>query len=443
MSRVIQSQRVVIGDEVRPAVIRIEDGKITAIEAYLRDAGSGVEDFGTHVIMPGCIDIHVHVNEPGRADWEGFETATRAAAYGGITSLMEMPLNSDPSTVTLDALNQKIASTEGKLSMNVGLYAGVVPGQVDELDAMLRKGAIAGKAFMIYSGMDDFQWSDPQTLREGMQVLVKHNKPLLAHAEVMLDSAVISPEAVWTSYQHYLNARPPEFELEAIKILVDLCRETGCAVHVVHLSAIEGLELINAAKAEGLPITVETCPHYLYFAAEDIPDGQTQFKCAPPIRAGENRTALRAALAGGQLDLVATDHAPCLPALKKMDIGDFKTAWGGIFCLQLFLPSTWTAMKESGVSLPQLAQLVATRPAEVVGLSDRGKVEPGYVADLVVWDPDSAFEVTADRLQHRHKISPYLGERLYGETIETILGGETVFAKGSMRAEGQGSLLTQ
>lgn len=429
MSRVIvRGERIVFPDGERPGAICIEDGIIQSI-GDINDfpviVGDRLIDAANHVVMAGMIDVHVHINEPGRTDWEGFETATRAAAMGGSTLLVDMPLNSTPVTTTVENFQLKLDAAEGKLAVNVAYHAGVIPGHAEQLDQLLSMGAIAGKAFMIDSGMDDFPFADRETLREAMLVLKKHGKPLLAHGELDLD--LETPATPWTDFADYLASRPQAMETAAVKMLIDLCAETDCAVHLVHLSATEPLPMLRDAREGGLPFTVETSPHYLLLAAEDVPDGATQFKCAPPIRGVENRSVLRQALTDGDIDLVATDHSPCPPELKNLATGDFSTAWGGISSLQYMLPIVWTAMQEQGATPADMAKWLSQKPAKMLGLKSHGRLSLGKVADLVIWDPSGETHVTPELTAHKHKITPYDGMKLKGKVLHTMVGGKTVF----------------
>ncbi|MFK7802628.1 MAG: allantoinase AllB [Anaerolineae bacterium] len=426
---VLQGERVVFPDGERPGAIYVENGRIRAMGRRHQFAGyEETIDVGSRVIMPGMIDVHVHINEPGRTDWEGFATATRAAAAGGTTTLVDMPLNSTPVTTTVENFQQKLDSAEGQLAVNVAYHAGVIPRHAEHLDQVLQMGAIAGKAFMINSGMDDFPFADRETLRESMLVLKKHGKPLLAHGEVELDLDL--PQTPWTRFGDYLASRPQAMETAAVKMLIELCEETGCAVHLVHLSATEPLAMLRSARERGLPITIETSPHYLYLAAEDVPDGATQFKCAPPIRERENRTILRQALMVGDIDLVGTDHSPCPPDLKNLESGDFATAWGGISSLQYMLPIVWSAMRRAGAEPADMARWLCQKPAEMLGLDQHGTLEKGNVADIIVWNPDAELIVGPELTQHRHKLTPYDGMVLHGLVEQTILGGRTIFKNG-------------
>ncbi|HEY5145800.1 MAG TPA: allantoinase AllB [Polyangiaceae bacterium] len=425
MLRGIKSTRVVQPNGVGPAVVLIEDGVVAGVVPEA-PAGIAVDDVGLLVVSPGLVDCHVHLNEPGRTEWEGFETGTRAAAAGGVTTVVDMPLNSIPVTTTRDALDAKLASAAGRCFVDVGFWGGVVPGNAKDLPHLAEGGVLGCKAFLVHSGIDDFPNATAHDLAEAMPVLRDHGLPLLAHAELDLGAPITEPDP--RAYRGYLESRPPAWEDEAIKLLVGLCRRTRCAVHIVHLSSASSLPTLRAARDEGLPITVETCPHYLCLDAESIPDGATLFKCAPPIRDRANREALWAGLFDGIIDFIITDHSPCTPALKLPETGDFHHAWGGIASLQLGLPAVWTAARRRGASLTQLAQWMSARPASFAGLGHRkGRIAPGFDADLVVWDPDAAFAPVPGDLFFRHKVSPYLGAALTGRVRQTILRGVPVF----------------
>ncbi|MEZ4338762.1 MAG: allantoinase AllB [Sandaracinaceae bacterium] len=415
------SQRVITPDRVRPAAVLVDGERIRDVVAV--DAvpdGVRVEDLGDTVLMSGVVDAHVHVNEPGRTEWEGWRTATAAAAAGGVTTIVDMPLNCIPVTTTVAALEQKTRSTEGALLVDVGFWAGVVPGNAADLGALAREGVLGAKAFLCHSGIDDFPASDEATLRAAMRAMAEAGIPLLAHAELELPG-VEAPSCDPRSYEAWLGARPNAMEDQAIALLVRLCRETRCPVHVVHLSSATALPMIAEAKAEGLPLTVETCPHYLCLRAEDVPDGATQYKCAPPIREDANRDALWQGLLDGTIDYVVTDHSPCTPQLKAED---FVEAWGGISSLSLGLSSVWTEAERRGATLAQMARWLSEGPARFAGLADRkGKIAAGLHADLVAWDPEASFEVTEATLRFRHKVSPYLGKMLRGVVRATWLRG--------------------
>jgi allantoinase len=421
----LRSQRVVRDEGVGPATVLIEDGRIHAV-LDAAPPGVPVEDLGARVLSPGLVDCHVHVNEPGRTDWEGFATATRAAAAGGVTTLVDMPLNCIPVTTRRAALEEKLRAAAGQLHVDVGFWGGVVPGNAGELGGLAAAGALGCKAFLVHSGIDEFPNATEADLRAAMPVLREAGLPLLAHAELDLGAAPDDDDP--HRYARYLRSRPAAWEDAAIALLIRLARETGCAVHVVHLSSSTSLPQIERAKDEGLPFTVETCPHYLCLEAESIPDGATQFKCAPPIREGENREALWRGLERGVIDLVVTDHSPCTPALKEKGHGDFAEAWGGIASLQLGLPTVWTEARRRGHGVADVATWMSTRPAALAGLGRRkGRIAPGFDADLVVWDPEAEISVDAGQLFFRHKISPYLGRRLLGRVERTVLRGQVVY----------------
>jgi allantoinase len=428
------SRRVVLDDVVRPAGVIVDGDKIVdVVDPEGAWAGIEVRDLGDLVLMPGVVDAHVHVNEPGRTQWEGFSTATRAAAAGGVTTIVDMPLNCIPVTTSAAALQAKLDACRGSLHVDAGFWGGVVPGNAPDLAALAQAGVLGAKAFMIDSGIPEFEWSRAEDLRAAMPVLRDAGIPLLAHAELDLGAPTSSDPP--QSYGSWLHSRPRAWEDAAIALLVDLCAQTGCAVHVVHLSSASAIAILRDARARGLPITVETCAHYLCLAAEDVPDGETTFKCAPPIRERENREQLWAALAEGVIDFIVTDHSPCTPDLKQRERGDFHAAWGGIASLQLGLPSVWAQAQARGFDLPTLARWLCTAPAAMAGVADRkGRIAPGLHADLVAWDPEAPFVPQADDLHFRHKISPYLGRKLLGRVQTTWVRGETVYDEGVFAA---------
>ena len=430
------STRVVLPGGVRPATVRV-DGEHIAEVVVGSKPPPGAVDFGTLVIGPGLVDCHVHMNEPGRTEWEGFETATRAAAAGGVTSLVDMPLNSLPVTTTSAALSAKHEASRGKCFVDVGFWGGVVPGNARALCELAADGALGCKAFLVHSGIDEFPNSTEADLRQAMPVLRDAGLPLLAHAELDLGAELRTADR--RSYRRYLESRPKDWEDEAIRLLVKLCRETGCPVHIVHLSSASSVPTLRAAKADGLPITVETCPHYLCLEAEQIPDGATWFKCAPPIREHENREGLWRALLEGVIDFVITDHSPCAPALKLAERGDFEDAWGGIASLQLGLPTVWTEARRRGADLSMLFRWLSAAPAHFAGLgTKKGRIAVGFEADLLVWDPDAPITVSAERLFFRHKVSPYLGQALQGRVQHTLLRGKCVYDGATHSAEPMG-----
>ena len=387
------------------------------------------------VLMPGLVDTHVHVDEPGRTEWEGFATATAAAAAGGVTTIVDMPLNSIPPTVDVAALEVKQAAARHQAMVDVAFWGGAVPSNLDDLEALHEAGVVGFKCFLLPSGVDEFPPLDGGQLRAAMTRIASFGGLLIAHAEdgALIDLAVAE---MGPAYRSFLASRPEAAEVTAIDHLLQATRETGCRTHIVHLSAASALPEVAAAKAEGLPLTVETCPHYLTLEAEQIPDGATEFKCCPPIRDAANRDQLWQALLDGVIDMVVSDHSPCTVALKRKDLGDFGLAWGGIASVQLSLPVMWTDAARRGVSLSRLGTWMGARPAAQVGLPGRGAIEPGYRADLVVFAPDETFVVDPARLLHRNPITAYAGRQLRGAVRATLLGGVPVDA-----AQPRGQLL--
>jgi allantoinase len=429
---VLVSRRIVTPDGERDGAVIVRGGQIAGVVARGDvPSGAAVEDVGELAILPGLVDVHVHVNEPGRTEWEGFMTATDAAAAGGVTTIVDMPLNASPVTTTVAALAQKVRSTEGKRRVDVAFHAGLVPGNVKEIPPLIRGGVVGVKAFLVHSGIDEFPNATEADLRAALPILARHGVPLLVHAELEGGVAVKAGRP----YASYLASRPREWENRAVRMLIAFCREFRGPIHIVHLSSSDVIDDLRAAKAEGLPLTVETCPHYLCFAAEQIADGDTRFKCAPPIREGENRERLWAALREGVIDLIASDHSPCPPEMKRLEEGDFATAWGGISSLQLGLSAVWAEASRRGFTLADVARWMATTPARVVGLSAKGAIVPGGDADLVVFDRAARWVVDGERLFHRHKLTPYDKTEVAGRVVTTYLRGRKVFDAG--RAVGQ------
>ena len=442
---VVRSRRVVTPEGERAAAIHVRAGRIAAVAAHDDvPAGARVHDAGDLPVLPGVVDTHVHLNEPGRTEWEGFATATRAAAAGGATTLVDMPLNSIPPTTTREALAAKRDAARGRVAVDVGFWGGVVPGNAGELAGMVADGIRGFKCFLIDSGAPEFGWVGERELAPAMGILAGLGVPLLVHAEVAgpVDAACAAlGDADPRAYATWLASRPPAAEEEAIALAARLCAATGARTHIVHHSAASALPLIARARADGLPLSAETCPHYLHFTAEAIPDGATAFKCAPPIRDAGNREALWQALADGTLDLVASDHSPCSPSLKALEQGDFVAAWGGIAGLQLALPVTWTEARRRGHGLPDLARWMAAAPARLAGLAQKGAIAAGRDADLVVFDADAPFAVTPAAIHHRHPLTPYAGETLAGVVRATFLRGELVYDDGRHLATDHGALL--
>ena len=431
---VIRSRRVITPLIIGPASVHISEGKIAAIREWDDvPAGAELTDAGSSVVMPGNVDAHVHVNEPGRTEWEGYETATRAAAAGGVTTIVDMPLNSIPPTTTLAGFEEKLIAASGKCTVDVAFWGGVVPGNTAELKPLIERGVRGFKCFLIHSGVDEFPHVTESDLRIAMPELARLDSVLLVHAEVAgpIDAAAAALAGLDPrEYETFLRSRPRESENDAIALMIRLCRETGCRVHIVHHSSSDALGELRSAKAEGLPLTVETCPHYLTFAAEEIADGATHFKCCPPVRERENREKLWEAVADGTIDMVVSDHSPCIPALKLQESGDFMDAWGGIAALQFGLPVMWTNLKSRGFGLADLTRLMSAQPAKLAGLNDRkGKLAAGYDADIVIWNPESEFKVVPEIIEHRHKLTPYSGMELFGVIDTTYVGGRKVFEK--------------
>ncbi len=447
-----------------------------------------VIELGDKILMPGVIDPHVHINEPGRTAWEGFETATMAALAGGITTMIDMPLNSSPVTTSAVAFDEKVLASKNKLHTNVGLWGGVVPGNENEIEPLIKKGVMGFKAFLTHSGIDEFPNATEEDLCMAMPIIAKYNLPLLVHCELISNeqqaigneqpatsneqpatsneqpaisnekqetrnehpvssiqhpvSSIQHPVSSNNSYQNYLNSRPKKWEDDAIAMMIRLCEKFNCRVHIVHLSSADSLQQIAAAKQKGLPITVETGQHYLYFNAEEIEDGRTEFKCAPPIREKENNDQLWQALQEGLIDFVATDHSPATPSLKEIESGDFMKAWGGIASIQFALPVLWTAAKKRNATFNDIAKWLCENPAKLINKENsKGKIAAGFDADLIVLDDEKIFTVTKEIILHKHKVTPYINEQLYGVVEQVYLAGEKVFADGKMNQPNSGKIL--
>jgi allantoinase len=476
---IIRSRRVVVPDGVKPAAIHIERGRISRIAEH-GDVPSGADlyDAGDLVVSPGIVDTHVHVNEPGRTAWEGFDTATRAAAAGGVTTIVDMPLNSVPATTTVDALKAKRASADSRCHVDVAFWGGVVPGNAGELDALVDAGVRGFKCFLAPSGVDEFPCVDEHHLRQALPIIARRGVPLLVHAELpqyfvqapdpphqanlpyptyqpyppgptdppdptYLPYPTYLPDPTYQPYLPYLSSRPPRAEVEAVRMMIDLSVEFGADVHIVHVACAEAVAEIARAKSR-VRITAETCPHYLTFAAEEIPDGATEFKCAPPIREAAHRDALWQGLASGALDLIATDHSPSPPDLKTGR--SFEGAWGGIASLELSLPASWTAARtrceSSETAFADLARWLSASPARLAGFASRkGRIAVGCDADVVVWNPAAEKIVDPARLQQRHKLTPYAGRRLHGVVHATFVRGHLVWNGERIAAKPIGQLL--
>jgi allantoinase len=429
---VVRGTRIVTPEGSKPATVYIEHGRIARVGGVDDAARSdNVVEAGDLVVMPGFVDTHVHVNEPGRTDWEGFETATRAAAAGGVTTLLDMPLNSIPATTSVTALHEKVRAARGRTWVDVGFIGGVVPGNASALGDLAREGVCAFKCFLVPSGVPEFHHVTQPDLREALPILAELGLPLMVHAELpeVIEAATLEAAAGDpVKYATYLASRPPAAEHEAVALVVELAELTGARVHIVHVSSARTARMVNAARARGVRITAETCPHYLWFDADAIPDGATEYKCAPPIRRGDDRDGLWSALSSGELHMIVSDHSPCPPILKRRAAGDFFVAWGGIASLQLGSSVVWTAMRERGLPIERLVEWMSAAPAMLAGLGSRkGAIAPGYDADLVLFDPDGEVTVRGDMLLHRHPVTPYLGAALRGTVEATYVRGVPAF----------------
>jgi allantoinase len=441
--RAFLSNRVVTPEGIRPAGILVEGETIRGVVSKSKiPAHVGVEDFGDLAILPGLIDSHVHVNEPGRAEWEGFFTATRAAAAGGYTLLVDMPLNSFPATTTVAALEKKRECAKASSRVDWALWGGVESDNQEHIEPLAKAGVPGFKCFLIDPGIGGFTMISERQLRAALPNVARTGLPLLVHAELQepIDAATRGmTNEDWRRYETYLQSRPDEAELAAIELLLRLCAEFHFRLHIVHLATSRGLDLVRDAKSKGLTVSVETCPHYLFFSAEEIADGATLHKCAPPIRSAKNREGLWQGLRDGLIDLVATDHSPCLPEMKRLAEGNFQTAWGGIASLSLALSVMWTEAKRRGFSLGDIARWMAEAPAKLAGFDgQKGQIEVGFDADFVVFDPEEQFPVNKESLHFRHAISPYLGKTLTGMVRETYVRGRCVFANGAFPGEPHG-----
>jgi len=425
---IIRGRTVVSANAIGPASIHVRDEKILAVRGFddIVEGCELVEASDDAVVMPGLVDTHVHINSPGRTEWEGFPSATRAAAAGGVTTLIDMPLNSIPPTTTLAGFETKLADARDDCFVDVGFWGGVVPGNTAELAPMFAAGVVGFKCFLVPSGVDEFPHVTEADLRDAMPELTRLGAMLIVHAELPreLSSSMLDN----TIYQGFLESRPRAAENEAVELMIRLSREFGTRVHIVHLSSSDALSLLRDAQAEGVKITAETCPHYLHFAAETIPTGATEFKCCPPIREAENRERLWQGLADGTIDMIVSDHSPCPASMKLRETGDFMAAWGGIASLQLRLPVVWTEARRRGFSLRELTNWLCTNPARQVSLESRkGTIASGCDADILIWHPQREFIVDAAKLEHRHKLTPYQNQPLMGVVEKTFLRGRKIY----------------
>ncbi len=434
----IYSEKCWLNGMLQSATISFAEGLITNIVSHkTHDA----EDMGNAIIMPGAIDAHVHVNEPGRTEWEGFDTATQAAAAGGITTIIDMPLNASPVTTTLAAMQQKIAAVNNKLHVNVGFYGGLVPDNINHLEDLIQAGVLGIKCFLVHSGIDEFPNVGAVEMEQALPILAKYNIPLLAHCEIDKPKAHSDLAEHPTSYKSYLASRPKAWENEAVDLMIYLCSKYKTPIHIVHVSSAEALPAIAKAKANGLPLTAETCPHYLLIEAEQIPDANTLYKCAPPIREKANNQLLNNALATGTLNFIATDHSPAPPAIKEIESGNYAKAWGGIAGLQFLISASWTALKND-MTIERFIPLLTEQPAKFLNIHHRkGSIAVGFDADLVIWQPEQSFVVTTDSIFHKHKLSPYCDKTLFGKIKQTIVNGITVFRDDNIVQKNAGMLI--
>ncbi len=422
----LRCRRIVTPEGVVDGHVVVSESRIVAVAPDAPPAGLAAEDLADLALLPGVVDTHVHVNEPGRTEWEGFASAARAALAGGVTTIVDMPLNSIPATTSVEALRVKRRAAAGA-AVRVEYWGGVVPGNAAELEPLADAGVRGFKCFLVPSGVPEFGHVGERELREAMPVIGARGLPLLVHAESpdtvdRATSAVAGRDP--RAYATWLASRPPEAEVDAIRMLLRLAGDARCRVHIVHLSAADALPDLRAARERGVAVTVETCPHYLACTADDVADGATEFKCAPPIRGRANREALWRALLDGDIDLVASDHSPCPPALKARDRGDFMAAWGGVASLELGLSIVWTEARRRGATLDRIARWMAERPAELAGLDAHlGRIAPGAEADLIAFDPDAAWTVDVAHLRQRHRVTPYAGRRLEGRVARVWRGG--------------------
>jgi allantoinase len=422
----IYSKNCWLDGKLQEATVIFSNGIITGCHKG-RLAGNEIFDAGEDILMPGVIDAHVHVNEPGRTDWEGFDSATLAAAAGGITTIVDMPLNASPVTTTFEAFQKKLEATKGKLHVNCGFYGGLVPGNENQIQKLVDAGVLGIKAFLTHSGIDEFPNVGENELVAAMKIMYGQNIPLLVHCELAdnLHSDALSQHP--KSYKAYLQSRPKEWENEAVNLMIRLCGLYGTHVHIVHVSSGDAIEQIAIAKQKGFQLTAETCPHYIYFNAEDIPDRNTLYKCAPPVREKENNERLKRALHNGILDLIGSDHSPAPPDLKELESGSLEKAWGGIAGLQFLLPASWTALRHH-MAVETFIPLVTENPASMLGLFGRkGKLSAGYDADLTIWSPDAVKTTNEAGIFHKHKITPYVSRELNGVIRKTFVNGELVY----------------
>ncbi len=438
----IYSKNILTSEGFKEGYLAVKDGKTQEVLSHNSKPDCPIEDVGESVVMPGIVDCHVHINEPGRTDWEGFETATKAAAAGGITTLIDMPLNCSPVTTTAKALNTKLEAIKGKLWVDCGFWGGIIPDNINELAPLLEAGVMGCKVFLIDSGIDEFPNVTEKDLHESMPVLKKYGVPLLVHAEIESIPGQTGEYNNPQSYAAFLNSRPKEIEDNAVNLMIRLCKEYQTKTHIVHLSSAGALQAIKEARHSGLPFSAETCPHYLTFNAEEIHDGDTRFKCCPPIREKANNEKLWDALKTGIIDFIVSDHSPCTANLKLLEKGDIEHAWGGISGLQFSLSIIWTEAIRRGLNLEDLSRLMSQKTSSFIGLGDKkGKIAPGYDADYVIWNPDKSFKIEEEMIQHKNKVTPYLNKELFGVIEKTYVRGNKVYDCGNFNRQPTGEFL--
>jgi allantoinase len=441
---VIRARRAVVGGSERAVSVAVRDGRIAAVTAYDEPpaAARTVEVADDEVLLPGLVDTHVHVNEPGRTEWEGFASATRAAAAGGVTTIVDMPLNSIPPTVTVAALREKQDAARDQVMVDVGFWGGVVPDHLGDLAGLDEAGVFGFKCFLADSGVEEFPPLDHERFVEAMTETARLGALLIVHAEDPDRLATATPPD-GTAYAGFLRSRPDAAEQSAIDHVIETARSTGGRAHVLHLSSAQAVPALHAARASGVDVSVESCPHYLCLAAEDIPDGATEFKCCPPIRGRDNQDLLWTALSAGDIDLVVSDHSPCTVDLKRLDTGDFGQAWGGIASVQLGLPAMWSSARTRGVALARLVGWMSTAPADRVGLTHKGRIAEGADADFAVFAPDEEWDVDVATLQHKNPVSAYAGQHLRGVVRQTWLRGAQLAINGQSNDRPAGRLLVR
>ena len=435
---ILRSRRVVLPEGMGPASIHVRGGRIAGVHKDSGPPEVPVTDAGDSIVMPGILDTHVHINDPGRADWEGFDTATHAAAAGGVTTVLDMPLNSIPPTTDRKALDKKGEAAAGRIRVDVGFWGGLVPQNTEELMPLKAAGVFGYKAFLCPSGVAEFPQVTDHDLMQATEKLGE--TPLLVHAES--SGHLRRWNGPREAYSSYLASRPAAAETDAVARMVRLARVSRTPVHILHLSSAGALDPIRLAKAEGVRVTAETCPHYLVFSSDEIGDGATEFKCSPPIRDAENREKLWQGLADGTIDMVVSDHSPSPPELKKKETGDFHDAWGGISSLGLTLAAAWTAARKRGFGPEHLARWMCSAPAKLAGLTPwKGTIAAGRNADFVVWNPDAEWTVDPRRLHVRHKLTPWAGRTLQGVVEATYLKGRRIYERGEFLSTPRGEIL--